>query len=138
MTRVVLDTNVIISGVFWRGASRRVFRSSMERTIVNCTSVPILEKVRDKMLGKFGVPRERVWELSELLIYSSDVVWPAPQRGLVKADPDDDKIVACAIEAEAGYIVSDDSHLLDIGQYGAVAILTPHTFLRRREDRTKR
>ncbi len=129
MTKVVLDTNVIISAVFWRGAPRRVFRSAIERAVINSTSVPILEEVRDKMLGKFNVPQQRVWELTELLVYSSDVVWPAPQHGLVKEDPADDKIIACALEAAAEYIITCDNHLLELDRYGVIDIVTPDRFI---------
>lgn len=48
----------------------------------------------------------------------------------VKKDPEDDKFLACALEGEAGYIVSDDDHLLKLKYYRDIQIVTARDFLR--------
>ena len=67
----------------------------------------------------------------EALLSLVEVVQDLPIEPVVKRDPDDDKILACAIAAQAHWIVSGDDHLLSLKSYREISILTPRQFARR-------
>jgi predicted nucleic acid-binding protein len=67
---------------------------------------------------------------ADLLRLATIVDDPPPTPGAVPRDPDDDKIVACAVAADAEYLVTRDRDLLSIGTYAGIAIIGPEQFLR--------
>jgi uncharacterized protein len=66
---------------------------------------------------------------SDLLDIADVVQAPAPTPGAVPRDPDDDKIIACAVAAGAQYLVSRDRDLLSLASYAGVSIIAPEEFL---------
>lgn len=56
---------------------------------------------------------------------------------VVKADPDDNKIIACAVESNAQYIISGDHHLTDLKKYENIRIVNPDMFLKLMEDKLR-
>lgn len=84
-----------------------------------------------RLSARYDYSPEQVGQYrADLLTLASVIDDPPPTPGAVPRDPDDDKIVACAVAAAAGYLVSRDHDLLSIGSYGGVAIITPEAFLR--------
>jgi predicted nucleic acid-binding protein len=67
---------------------------------------------------------------ADLLMLASTVDDPPPISGAVPRDPDDDKIIACAVAAGVEYIVSRDRDLLSLGNYAGIRIIAPEEFLR--------
>jgi uncharacterized protein len=65
----------------------------------------------------------------EALSVIADVVDEAPNVTVVAADPEDDKYIAAALAGRAAYVVNGDKHLLDVGRYEDVRIVTPREFL---------
>jgi len=63
------------------------------------------------------------------LVSISQIVEPKKKISVVKDDPDDNKIIECAIEAKADYIISQDKHLLKLKSYKNIKIITPDDFL---------
>ena len=127
--KIVPDTNVIISSIFWRGTTYLIMKYGFERRYVIVTSPGIIDEVVDKLRNKFNVPENKIQELIRTLIEFSFVVEPTGKINVVDDDPDDNKIVECAIEARADYIVSGDRHLLNIGKCEDIKILTPGEFI---------
>ncbi len=127
--KIVPDTNVIISSIFWRGTPYKVMKNGFERKYVIVTSPEIIDEVVDKLRNKFNVPENKVSKLIRTLIEFSVVIAPIERIDVVKDDSDDNKIVECAIEAYADYIVSGDKHLLNIGNFEEIKILTPGEFI---------
>lgn len=112
--RVVLDTNVIISATLIRGGNEDQIGRAL-----------FYEKLR-----KFRwMTEEEIAELLQALAQGSALV---SGRVKVKAsrDPDDDKFLAAAVEAEAGFVVTGDRDLLDLKSYRGVRIVRPAQFLR--------
>ena len=64
--------------------------------------------------------------------------WVVPKRhfNLIEADPTDNQVIDCAIEAGADYIISGDTHLLDLGKYRRTLIMNPNSFVRVLADET--
>jgi hypothetical protein len=137
--RVVIDTNVWISGLLWRGAPWRILRLVERGEIEVCIAPPMVTELEQVLTAERLRPRlERLGlSPSDLLAYALHLttVFEVPEapRGepspIVAADPDDDVFVQCAAVSGASYLVSGDRHLLDMGQYQEIAILSPAEFL---------
>ena len=132
--RVVLDTNVIISATLIRGGKEDQIVRAWQRGVFELVlSPPILEEMGQALfyekLRKFRwMTVEEVAELLQALAQGSMVV---SGRSKVKAsrDPDDNKFVAAAIEAEARFVVTGDRDLLALRRYRNVRMITPARFL---------
>jgi len=128
MIRAVLDTNVLISALFWKGNPEKIVRKCLEKEIIGVTSPAILRELEKKLLSKFKYPSEETRKYIELLIKEFEVVSPRRKVKVVK-DADDNKIIEAAIEAKAKYVVSGDSHLLDLKEYEGIQMVGPREFL---------
>jgi len=129
MIKVVLDTNVFISALFWKGAPHQVFKRILEGAILNFISPEIVAEIQGRLLDKFKLPPEKVKEFLEIIIFSSKVVYPKKKLNIVKEDPSDNKIIECALEAKASFIISGDKHLLNIKKYKGIKIVSPKEIL---------
>jgi predicted nucleic acid-binding protein len=104
--RVVLDTNVLLSGLLWHG-----------------TPHTLIERVRKGALTLVSSPA-LLAELAELRALA-EVSEPAPLAQPVCRDPDDDAVLALAIATHADLIVSGDRDLLALKHFQDIAIVTP-------------
>ena len=126
IARVVLDSNVIISGFLFGGPPARLLEYALARQIACFTSLPILDEVRDVLQRpKFGLSSDQALTLIEALHDLCTIVTPTRRVHAVEADPDDNAILECAMAADAELVVSGDSHLLDLGQWKHIRILSP-------------
>jgi uncharacterized protein len=110
--RVVLDTNVFISGIHWTGDSEEIVRAWMEGKFDLVSSYPIIEELT-RILSNFKVPLEPAdilwWE--NLILQRSIMVDPQ-EKVNAAAHEADNKFIEAAIAGNAEYIVSQDNHLL--------------------------
>ena len=129
MIKVVLDTNVFISSLFWKGAPYQIFKRILEGAILNFVSPQILAEIKERLLDKFKLPPEKVKEFLEIIVFNSQIVYPKKKLNIVKKDPEDNKILECALEAKASFVISGDGHLLEIKKYKEIKIVSPKEFL---------
>ena len=127
--RVVIDTNVYISAIFWGGKPREVVDLGRNARISIFTSSEIQAEIERKLKNKFGIDEKEVAQI--LLDYA---MFTLPIKLLhkvevVNADPDDNKFIECAIASKAGYIVSGDKHLLNLKNYQGIQIMKAAKFL---------
>jgi len=128
--RVVLDTNVVVSALLWGGQPKALLRAATDDDLLLCTSPALLDELRDVLarphlasrLEQFHPSLDRAMTLYAGLCLT---VFPTSLPGAVAADQDDDHVVAAAIEGRADLIVSGDRHLLDLGRYEDIHIVTP-------------
>lgn len=128
--RVVLDTNVLVSGVFFSGKPRRILEAWKNRQIEIVASLEILEEYR-RVGERLGNQFEGV-SLDPFITLLATNALIVPLRHLTEAvvsDADDDKFFACALAAECRIIVSGDKRVLAASGYGGVEVLTPRTFV---------
>lgn len=139
MTRVVIDTNVLVSALISRhlgreSASYLVYQALLQHRLTFISSVATLEEL-EEVLNREAIARlhhlttEQVGEIVDNLATASDLVVGDVSVQAVPDDPKDDKFIAAAIEGQADYIVSGDNHLLNLKQYHAIPILTPREFI---------
>jgi putative PIN family toxin of toxin-antitoxin system len=126
--RVLLDTNVLVSGFATRGLSADVVRLVMAKhTLI--TGEVIIEETRRVLQAKFGVPAGTVDDIERLLRRFH--VEPAPDQpaNIDIRDSDDAWVLASALQAEADVLVTGDADLLSIRDaVGALVIQTPRQF----------
>ncbi len=129
--RVVLDTNTLISGIISSGGPpRRLLNGMRSQVFETFSSATLLAELldvlqRDKFIARLTAvgltPQGIVADIRRLAI----LVEPTDVPAVIAADPDDDHVLACAVIAGAELIVSGDSHLLGLGSYQRIRILTP-------------
>lgn len=131
---IVLDTNTVISGIFWKGAPRQVLDLARSGTFTLFTSPDLLVELAD-VLGrkKFSARLEQANTSVEELVFGyaalAKTVRLIKIEAVITADPDDDKVLACAKTANAKIIASGDIHLLDLKEYEGIKILTVNQLL---------
>lgn len=128
--KAVLDTNVLISALIFGGKPRKILLHSKEKKIRAFISAPILLELAKKLDSKFNWKEEKIKETVGTLSKFITVVYPTVRLNRVKKDPEDNKILECALEANADYIVTGDKHLLKLKRYGEIKIVTPADFLK--------
>ena len=130
MLKVVLDTNVLISAILFGGKPRRILEKTIRGEIRLCLSEPILEELSGVLRrSKFDYSIERVQIILTELTSIADFVNPSEIIRLVLEDPDDNRILECAVEAKASYIITGDFHLLKLSRYRDIEIVNAFTFL---------
>jgi putative PIN family toxin of toxin-antitoxin system len=143
MLKVVLDTNVIISGTIMdRGVTFQILKGWERGDFFIIISEPILREV-EKVLHYPRIKEKR--HLTELdieavlnTLRTYSINTPAKIKiDAILEDPQDDKFIAAAIEGEADYIVSGDRHLKDLKDYQGIPIVSPSEFLQITDLRSK-
>lgn len=126
--RIVIDTNVVISGTFFGGFPRKVLEAAVYGDITACATTEIVEEyeeIVDEMIRrKQGKLRKDVLAPFIAALDFTDV----KTQVAISRDPDDDKFISCAVDAKALYIVSGDKDLLTIEQYEGIEIITASEF----------
>lgn len=128
--KVVLDTNVFVSGVFFGGPPGQILKAWRDAVVELVISREIIEeyvRVGEELAARF--PGVDLGPALELVAACFTFVAAAPLSEQVSQDPDDDKFLACALAAEAEYIVSGDRDLLDVSPHEGVTVLKPRVFL---------
>lgn len=140
MMRIVADTNVFISGIFWEGNfSSKVINLWRNRKIDLVSSIPIVEELTKNLKGfKIEMDEESVQEWKNMILENAMLVEPEEKFDIVKDDTDDNKFIEAAVEGKASYIVTQDNHLLKIKELRGIEILTPQEFLSRLDNKTKK
>ena len=128
--RIVLDSNVIISAFLFGGQPARVMDHVLDGSVQCFVSLAILDEIRDVLQRpKFGLSSEQALMFIEELHSLCRVVTPTTRVRAVNADPDDNRVLECALAAGADMIISGDSHLLDLGQWQNIRLLSPAKFI---------
>lgn len=132
---VVIDTNVAVSGLLFRGLPGRIVSLWQERVITPYASKDMIDEyLRVLAYPKFQLSSREI----EYLIYREilpyfETVTPSTDEPIVSSDPADDKFIHCALAGSIATIVSGNSHLLGLGEYQSIRVMHPAAFLQRFE-----
>lgn len=128
--KVVLDTNVIVSGFTHVGNESLVLNMARDGLIDVYVSPAILDEATGVLPRKFGWGPQRVAEaIAELLRYAT-VIDPEPLANAVPGGHADNRILDCAVAAEADFLVTGDQrHLLPLDEHRGTRIVNAATFL---------
>ena len=129
-TKVVIDTNVIVSAFGWHGSPEKVVRLVSHGRILNFTTLEMLGELRRTIAyPRLRFPEELQAEIIETIFAISHVITPSESVDVIENDPSDNKILECALSADADFIISGDKDLLKLKNFRSIEILTPDEFL---------
>ena len=131
--RVILDTNVVVSGLFFGGAPRRILELWKEGAVEWVITSHILEEYRrvGSLLGR-RYPGVNADPFLDFVARQATVVMPKKLPRPATADPDDEKFFEAAVGGDVRLIVSGDKHLLNATGSFRVQVLKPADFLEQR------
>ena len=128
--RIVLDTNVLISGIYFSGPPGTILQAWRSGKFQLAVSIEILEEylnVAERLANRYaGVEYEGILGL---IVQNAELVQAADLPKPVSEDPDDDKFLACALASNTRIIVSGDSDLLRVSGYADIRVITPKRFI---------
>lgn len=129
--RIVVDSNVIVSGFLFGGNPARVLGAVVGGKVRCFTSLQILDEVRGVLQRpKFGLSPEQALLFVEEFHLLCELVAPCTVLHVIDDDSADDRVLECAVEAEADAIVSGDTHLLNLRAWRNIRIMSPAGFIK--------
>jgi putative PIN family toxin of toxin-antitoxin system len=135
--RIVLDTNVVMSALLWRGATYRLLEALRQQPRVQIySSATLLEELADILTRPSATKRLAIIDRTVHQVLTDylaiiELVEPISVPRIVPNDPDDDHVLALATAANAELIVSGDEDLLSLNRYQGIDIVTPAEALQR-------
>ena len=130
--KVVMDTNVFVSGVYFSGPPYEILKAWQEGVFELVVSQEILDEYR--RVGEILSAERPNVDLDPILTFvieHAKVYQPVDLNEPVCEDPDDDKFFACALASGSQVIVSGDKHLLKVSGYQGIEVLKPREFVDR-------
>ena len=134
MLRAVLDVNVIVSGtIVKKGTPQELLRALREQQWNLVSSLEILSEIQrvlnlPKISRRYDLTPQDIRDVLQLLETRAAVVPGRLKIPRTARDPDDDHILACAIEGHADYVVTGDQDLLSLERYREIPIISPAAF----------
>lgn len=128
--KIVLDTNVLASGVFWGGSPFKILERWAANKFQVFVTPEMLKEYQETLEELDPTPNDqtaRLW--FAFVVKNANLVLPKMAVKICR-DPDDDKILDCALSARAKYIVTGDKDLLSLGWFQSIEIVTPAAFLK--------
>ena len=128
--RAVVDTNVLLSGLFWRGRPHALFEQIRAGALTLISSPALLAELAEVLnRPKFQVilarsetdPEQTLGELRRL----AEIIDPPPLPAPVSRDPSDDAVLALAAASQADLIITSDADLLTLGSHAGIQIIDP-------------
>jgi uncharacterized protein len=129
--KVILDTNVFVSGIFFNGPPFQILQAWKDGRIQLIISPEVLDEYR--RVGEILAEEHPAIDLDPILEYviRNAIVFSAvPLQERVCGDPSDDKFLACALSSGCNLIISGDKHLLTVSGYNNIEVLKPRDFLK--------
>lgn len=127
--RVVLDTNILVSGLGWSGPPAAILDAVSDERVVIITSAPLLDELRRVLAyPKLAKVVSDAVRFADIIAASGVVVEPDRVLAIVN-DESDNRVLEAAAAASADYIVSGDTDLLDLGSFEGIPIVTAAQFV---------
>jgi len=135
MLKIVLDTNVFVSALInTHGKPAQILNYVFENKIRLFASPSIIEELQPvlsypKLVKRHGLEKQELKEFISDLLSIMSLVEGKKAIELIVEDPAHNNYLSCAVDAKADFIVSGDTHLLNLGEYEGTQIITPTQFL---------
>jgi len=125
----VADTNIYVSAFNFKGTPAQVLEGAQEGRFRIVISDEILNEITRVLQRKFLWHGVKLAQVRPTILAFAELVEPQQRIDAVAADPDDNAILECAVQAGAEYIISGDSHLLDMKTFRSIRILSAREFI---------
>ncbi len=126
--KIVLDTNVLVSGIFWGGLPRKIIELAIEKSISLYATESIVReyfRIIDK-IGKKDLSLSNEWKM---LLLDLITIIESNESIKICRDPYDDMFIECAVSCGASYILSGDDDLLSLEKFNEIEIVTAKSYL---------
>ena len=127
MSKIVLDTNVVIAAFAARGLCEAVFELCLEKHELIISDF-LLEELRGKLVKKIKLPQDTVEEIIHLYSKNSHKVIPTGIETEICRDPEDVPVIGTCVMGNADYLISGDKDLLVLGDFKKTKIVSPREF----------
>lgn len=127
--KVVLDTNILISALGWKGKPKQIFQQCAKGILELFTSKEQIKELNRVMnYPKFKFKDEQKETFSSIVLETATLVEIKGDLKVIEKDPDDDIILEIALISNADYIISGDPHLLNLEEFRGIKILSASEF----------
>ena len=128
--KIAADTNFLVSATQWNySISHRLLKKLIINNAEIFTTKEVLDELIEVLKRDFLYNEEEIKNILERVLQFVTLVTSSKKIDIVKEDPDDNKIIECAVESRADYILSYDKHLLNLKEYKNIKIITPEEAL---------
>jgi putative PIN family toxin of toxin-antitoxin system len=122
--KAVLDTNIYIAAFAYpEGRNAAVWNAAVGGRYELVVSPAIIRETAKVLRRDFAWRGDRVQKAIRVIAQTARIIIPHSVLNVVTADPDDNRILECAVDGEADIIVSNDHHLLNLRTYAAIPIV---------------
>lgn len=133
--RLVIDTNLVVAAYFNpRSASAKIIRLLRDHFAFDVVYTERMRREIWQILRNIRASKTFQNEMKKILDGGLRVMRTRPHR-IVRDDPEDDKFVDCALAAKADYLITNDHHMLKLGEIDDIEVLRPTEFVRRLEGK---
>ena len=126
--RATFDTNVFVSALNFGGIPEQILDLNTDEAFVLRISPAIIQETRGILADRFEWPREAVEAALEPILSRAVIVEPKTTVN-ASADSDDNRILECGVDSHSDFSVTGDDHLLRLGIFEGIRIVTPRNFL---------
>lgn len=129
MHKVVVDTNVFISGVLFGGNPQKIIEAWVNKKYIFCLSPELKSEIINKLQEKFSIPAHTIQNIEEALDTKTEK-YISKKKLFICKDTTDNFLLELALEAQANYLISGDKLVLKLRQHNKTKILSPKDFLK--------
>ncbi len=129
--KVTVDTNFLISATQWDySVAHKLLKKFILSDAKIFTTKEILDETAEVLERDFEYSKNEAKSIIEKILLFAKLIEPKQKVDVIKDDPDDNKVIECAIESSSDYIITYDKHLLKIKEYKGIKILKPEEILK--------
>ncbi len=123
---VTFDTNVLLSATLWDASvAQKLLFDLIKQNVKIYSSTEILSEYQEILKRDFDFSDEEIAGILEKVLAFVTLVNPTIKVEVVKDDPDDNRIIECALGSNSKYIITYDKHLLNLKEYPGIRIIRP-------------
>ena len=124
--KVTVDTNFLISATQWDySVAHKLLKKFVLSDTEIFTTQDILDETAEVLERDFEYSKDEAKNIIEKILLFANLIEPKQKVDVIKDDPEDNKIIECAVEASADLIITYDRHLLRLKNYGKIKIIKP-------------
>ncbi|MEK6859467.1 MAG: putative toxin-antitoxin system toxin component, PIN family [Nanoarchaeota archaeon] len=128
--KIVVDTNFLVSATQWDySVSHKLLLKLIKNNDIIFSTKEILDEFEEVLKRDFLYNEEDIQNILEKVLQFLTLVTPIQKVDVIKEDVDDNKIIECALECNADYILSYDKHLLNLKEYNGIKIVRPEEII---------
>jgi putative PIN family toxin of toxin-antitoxin system len=129
--RVTADSNIYISAIYFKGKPLELIHRAVDGDVELAISAHILDEVLRVARQKFGASAEDIRAISDLLSDWATLFVTTSAISVITDDPSDNRILECAVDSQSSFLITGDRHLLQLGSFNGISIVTVADFFLR-------